>query len=156
MELSGGGGNAGCIGCVCNNSTTYDATEQWYWYKGQGFTSPADNVPSGDSFDIDYVAHEIGHQFGGNHTFTDSEEYTIAQVEPGSGSTIMGYAGITTEDVQAHSDPYFHAVSIQQITEYAKVQIGSCSVNTPTGNNALQQVLELISTFQKYSFYANW
>ena len=133
---SGGGGNAGCIGCVCNNSTTYDATEQWYWYKGQGFTSPADNVPSGDSFDIDYVAHEIGHQFGGNHTFTDSEEYTIAQVEPGSGSTIMGYAGITTEDVQAHSDPYFHAVSIQQITEYVKSTSGSCSVNTPTGNNA--------------------
>ena len=133
---SGGGGNAGCIGCVCNNSTTYDATEQWYWYKGQGYTSPADNVPSGDSFDIDYVAHEIGHQFGGNHTFTDSEEYTIAQVEPGSGSTIMGYAGITTEDVQAHSDPYFHAVSIQQITEYVKSTSGSCSVNTPTGNNA--------------------
>lgn len=133
---SGGGGNAGCIGCVCNNSTTYDATEQWYLYKGQGFTSPADNVPSGDSFDIDYVAHEIGHQFGGNHTFTDSEEYTIAQVEPGSGSTIMGYAGITTEDVQAHSDPYFHAVSIQQITEYVKSTSGSCSVNTPTGNNA--------------------
>lgn len=133
---SGGGGNAGCIGCVCNNSTTYDATEQWYWYKGQGYTSPADNVPSGDSFDIDYVAHEIGHQFGGNHTFTDSEEYTIAQVEPGSGSTIMGYAGITTEDVQAHSDPYFHAVSIQQITEYVKSISGSCSVNTPTGNNA--------------------
>ena len=133
---SGGGGNAGCIGCVCNNSTTYDAAEQWYWYKGQGFTSPADNVPSGDSFDIDYVAHEIGHQFGGNHTFTDSEEYTIAQVEPGSGSTIMGYAGITTEDVQAHSDPYFHAVSIQQITEYVKSTSGSCSVNTPTGNNA--------------------
>lgn len=133
---SGGGGNAGCIGCVCNNSTTYDAAEQWYWYKGQGFTSPADNVPSGDSFDIDYVAHEIGHQFGGNHTFTDSEEYTIAQVEPGSGSTIMGYAGITTEDVQAHSDPYFHAVSIQQITEYIKSTSGSCSVNTPTGNNA--------------------
>ena len=133
---SGGGGNAGCIGCVCNNSTTYDATEQWYWYKGQGYTSPADKVPSGDSFDIDYVAHEIGHQFGGNHTFTDSEEYTIAQVEPGSGSTIMGYAGITTEDVQAHSDPYFHAVSIQQITEYIKSTSGSCSVNTPTGNNA--------------------
>jgi chitodextrinase len=133
---SGGGGSAGCIGCVCNNSTTYDATEQWYWYKGQGYTSPADNVPSGDSFDIDYVAHEIGHQFGGNHTFTDSEEYTIAQVEPGSGSTIMGYAGITTEDVQAHSDPYFHAVSIQQITEYVKSTSGSCSVNTPTGNNA--------------------
>jgi len=48
----------------------------------------------------------------------------------------MGYAGITTEDVQAHSDPYFHAVSIQQITEYVKSTSGSCSVNTPTGNNA--------------------
>ena len=45
-------------------------------------------------------------------------------------------AGITTEDVQTHSDPYFHAVSIQQITEYIKSTSGSCSVNTPTGNNA--------------------
>ena len=131
---TGGGGNAGCIGCVCNNTTTYDSVEQWYWYKGQGFTSPADAIPSGDNFDIDYVAHELGHQFGGNHTFTHSSEGTIAQVEPGSGSTIMGYAGITTQDVQTHSDPYFHAISIQQITDYVKSTSGSCSVNTATGN----------------------
>lgn len=131
---TGGGGNAGCIACVCNNDTTYDSVEQWYWYKGQGFTSPADAVPSGDNFDIDYVAHELGHQFGGNHTFTHSSEGTIAQVEPGSGSTIMGYAGITPQDVQAHSDPYFHAISIQQITDYAKSTSGNCSVNTATGN----------------------
>lgn len=131
---TGGGGNAGCIGCVCNNDTTYDSVEQWYWYKGQGFTSPADAIPSGDNFDIDYVAHELGHQFGGNHTFTHSSEGTIAQVEPGSGSTIMGYAGITDQDIQAHSDPYFHAISIQQITDYAKSTSGSCSVNTATGN----------------------
>lgn len=131
---TGGGGNAGCIGCVCNNSVTYDSVEQWYWYKGQGFTSPADGIPSGDNFDIDYVAHEIGHQFGGNHTFTDSSEGTIAQVEPGSGSTIMGYAGITDMDVQPHSDPYFHAVSIQQITDYIKSTSGNCSTNTATNN----------------------
>lgn len=131
---TGGGGNAGCIACVCNNDTSYDSVEQWYWYKGQGFTSPADAVPSGDNFDIDYVAHELGHQFGGNHTFTHSSEGTIAQVEPGSGSTIMGYAGITDQDVQAHSDPYFHAISIQQITDYAKSTSGNCSVNTATGN----------------------
>jgi len=133
---SGGGGNAGCIGCVCNNNTSYDSVEQWYWYKGQGFTSPADNIPSGDSFDIDYVAHEMGHQFGGNHTFTHGSEGTIAQVEPGSGSTIMGYAGITTKDIQAHSDPYFHAISIQQITDYVKSSSGNCSINIPTGNTA--------------------
>lgn len=131
---TGGGGNAGCIGCVCNNDTSYDNIEQWYWYKGQGYTSPADSVPSGDNFDIDYVAHELGHQFGGNHTFTHSSEGTIAQVEPGSGSTIMGYAGITTQDVQTHSDPYFHAVSIQQITDYIKSASGNCSVNTATNN----------------------
>ena len=124
---SGGGGNAGCIACVCKNPTTSVPLG-----KGSGFTSPADAIPSGDNFDIDYVAHEMGHQFGGNHTFTHSNEGTIAQVEPGSGSTIMGYAGITTLDVQAHSDPYFHAVSIQQITNYIKTT--TCQTTTVTGN----------------------
>jgi Metallo-peptidase family M12B Reprolysin-like/PKD-like domain/Secretion system C-terminal sorting domain len=125
---SGGGGNAGCIACVCVNPAT--ATTK---AKGSAFTSPADAIPQGDNFDIDYVAHEIGHQFGGNHTFTFSNEGTIAQTEPGSGSTIMGYAGITGgTDVQPHSDAYFHAVSIQQITNYIKTT--TCQVNTVTGN----------------------
>ena len=131
---TGGGGNAGCIGCVCNNDTTYDSVEQWYWYKGQGFTSPADGIPTGDNFDIDYVAHEMGHQFGANHTWTHGgNEGTGVQVEPGSGSTIMGYAGITSMDVQPHSDAIFHAVSIQQVTNNIKAK--TCSVNTATGNS---------------------
>ena len=119
---TGGGGNAGCIGCVCVNGS-----------KGSGITSPADGIPQGDSFDIDYVAHEMGHQFGGNHTFTFSNEGTVAQCEPGSGSTIMGYAGITgATDLQARSDPFFHAVSIQQITNYIKST--TCQTTTVTGN----------------------
>ena len=101
--------------------------------KGSGFTSPGDNIPSGDNFDIDYVAHEMGHQFGANHTFTQSNEGTGVQMEPGSGSTIMGYAGITSLDVQPHSDPYFHAISIQQVTNNIKAK--TCSVNTATGNS---------------------
>ena len=124
---TGGGGNAGCIGCVCVNPTTSVPLG-----KGSGFTSPADGIPSGDNFDIDYVVHEMGHQFGANHTFTFSNEGTIAQVEPGSGSTIMGYAGITSMDVQPHSDPYFHSVSIQQVTNYIKTT--TCQTNTATGN----------------------
>jgi chitodextrinase len=124
---SGGGGNAGCIACVCVNPTTSTPLG-----KGSGFTSPADAIPSGDNFDIDYVAHEMGHQFGANHTFTHSNEGTGVQMEPGSGSTIMGYAGITTLDVQPHSDAYFHAISIQQVTNYIKTT--TCSVNTATGN----------------------
>ena len=118
---TGGGGNAGCIGCVCVNGS-----------KGSGITSPADGIPMGDNFDIDYVAHEMGHQFGANHTFTHSNEGTGVQMEPGSGSTIMGYAGITSLDVQPHSDPFFHAVSIQQVTNNIKAK--TCSVNIATGN----------------------
>lgn len=85
---SGGGGNAGCIGCICVDNS-----------KGSGFTSPADAIPQGDNFDIDYVVHEVGHQLGANHTFSMSNEGTGVNVEPGSGITIMGYAGITSQDL---------------------------------------------------------
>ena len=118
---SGGGGNAGCIGCICVNGQ-----------KGSGYTSPGDGIPSGDNFDIDYVAHELGHQFGANHTFSHSNEGTGANMEPGSGSSIMGYAGITSQDVQPHSDAYFHAFSIQQVTNNIKSK--TCQTNTATGN----------------------
>jgi hypothetical protein len=123
VTKAGNNGNAGCIGCVCTNSS-----------KGRGWTAYSD--PSSVYFVVDYLTHEMGHQFGGNHTFSFSDENTIAQVEPGSGSTIMGYAGITgSTDVQAHSDAYFHAVTIQQVTTYIQSGGGSgCDVETITGN----------------------
>ena len=89
---TGGGGNAGCIGCICVNKV---GTANG---KGSGITSPADGIPQGDNFDIDYVAHEIGHQLGANHTFSFSLEGTGVNKEVGSGITIMGYAGITGQD----------------------------------------------------------
>ncbi|WP_430467059.1 immunoglobulin-like domain-containing protein [Winogradskyella ouciana] len=114
-------GNAGCIGCVCVNGQ-----------KGSGWTSAT--IPEGDFFDVDYVAHELGHQFGANHTWTHGgNEGTNVQVEPGSGSTIMSYAGITgATDVQPNVHPNFHAVSIEQVTDYIKGT--SCQTNTNTGN----------------------
>ena len=107
---SGGGGNAGCIGCVCQNPTSSND-----FAKGSGYTSPADGKPEGDTFDIDFVAHEMGHQLGANHTFSHETEGTGVNVEPGGGSTIMAYAGVTDYNVQSHSDDYFAYVSIAQI-----------------------------------------
>lgn len=121
---SGGGGNAGCIGCVCVNGS-----------KGRGITSPADGIPQGDNFDIDYVAHEVGHQLGGNHTFSMSLEGTGVNKEVGSGITIMGYAGITSQDVAPHSIDIFHETSIAQIQ--ANLAAKTCPVSiTMTANHA--------------------
>ncbi len=102
---SGGGGNAGCIGCVCDSG------------KGSAYTSPSNSKPEGDTFDIDFVAHEFGHQLGATHTFSYDIEDTGTNVEPGSGSTVMGYAGITDYDVQSNSDDYFAYASIVQIQQ---------------------------------------
>lgn len=128
---SGGGGNAGCIGCVCSNVLSTGGTAEDS-YKGSGFTSPSDGIPAGDTFDIDYVVHEMGHQLGANHTFSHSVEGTGVNVEPGSGSTIMGYAGITSYDVQPHSDAYYTYRSILQIQ--TNLATKTCPVTTAITN----------------------
>lgn len=114
-------GNAGCIGCVCDSG------------KGSAFT--AADPPVGDKFDVDYVAHEFGHQFGGRHTFSHAREAgSVAQREVGGGTTIMGYAGITNQNVQMASDDYFHAGSIEQIQ--VNMLNKACPVSTPITHSA--------------------
>jgi hypothetical protein len=126
---SGGGGNAGCIGCICINRNGNTNG------KGSGITSPADGIPQGDNFDIDYVAHEIGHQLGANHTFSTGNEGTGVNKEVGSGITIMGYAGITAQDVAPHSIDIFHQASIGQIQ--ANLGAKTCPITTSiAGNNS--------------------
>ncbi|MCX2718863.1 zinc-dependent metalloprotease [Lentiprolixibacter aurantiacus] len=115
------GGNAGFIGAVCQDER-----------KASAYSASLN--PEGDRYDIDLVAHELGHQFGANHTFSHTPEGTGVQFEPGSGTTIMSYAGITGEDdVAGFSDPYFHYISIFQIANY--LQGNSCAVELPLANN---------------------
>lgn len=115
---TGGGGIAGTGPCDAN--------------KGRGVTGIV--TPEFDPFDIDYVAHEIGHQFSAGHTYYNpcfgskvGDDY-----EPGSASTILGYAGICAPNIQANSDGYFHARSIAQMT--TAVTSHTCETETTYSN----------------------
>ncbi|MDF1673712.1 MAG: zinc-dependent metalloprotease family protein [Vicingaceae bacterium] len=139
-----GGGNAGCIGCVCVNGQ-----------KGSGMTGRSN--PTGDPFDIDYVAHEMGHQFGGYHTMNTCSRSGSGQteVEPASGSSVMGYAGICGTNVQNNSDAHFNYVNIRDITQNIKTGNSTCAAitnltginNPPTANAGSDYIIPKSTAF---------
>ena len=131
-----GGGISG-LGVICEDNQ-----------KARSVTG-SDN-PIGDPYDIDYVAHEVGHSFGANHTFANScndNRNTPTSVEPGSGSTIMAYAGICAPNVQGASDAYFHITSIKEITNFISFQ-GNCAQIIDIGNTA--PVIQVETYANKY------
>ncbi|WP_052158188.1 zinc-dependent metalloprotease [Lacinutrix jangbogonensis] len=127
-----GGGGVAALGGICYSNA-----------KAGGVTGTSN--PVGDLFDVDFVAHEIGHQFGANHTFNGGQgncsggnRSATTAVEPGSGTTIMAYAGTCGSDnIQESTDDHFHAISIAEIwTRITPPGEPTCSTNTPNGNTA--------------------
>ena len=127
---STGGGGVAQLGGVCSPTG-----------KARGVTGSFS--PVGDPYDIDFVAHEIGHQYGANHTFNSDQggcggnnRSNTSAFEPGSGSTIMAYAGLCApHDVQNNSDAYFHARSLIQMFNLITGS-GNCGVPVSNGNGA--------------------
>jgi len=124
--VSTGGGGIAQLQSPCSGS------------KARGITGLPS--PVGDSYDIDFVAHEMGHQFGCSHTFNGDQgncagnRTASSAFEPGSGTTIMSYSGICdSQNVQSNSDDYFHARSIIQASAFINGS-GNCAVVVPNGN----------------------
>ncbi len=117
-------GGVASLGSVCNANS-----------KGRGVTGSF--FPIGDPFDIDYVCHEIGHQFGARHTYNNfcgGNRSDATAAEPGSGTTIMAYAGICTPDIQFNSDDHFHGLSLAEAGNF--VTAVTCGTLTQVNNNS--------------------
>jgi hypothetical protein len=127
--FSTGGGGVATLQSPCNAGI-----------KARGVTGLGN--PTGDPFYVDYVAHEMGHQWGGPHTFNGTSANCSGgnrsasfAYEPGSGSTIQAYAGICApQDLQPNSDPWFHTSSLLSIQTFLDGVGGSCGTSAPSGN----------------------
>ena len=121
------GGRIAQLGTVCGAN------------KARGVSGAA--APIADAFYVDVVAHEMGHQWDANHTFNGTAadcavNNASSAYEPGSGSTIMGFAGkCGSHNIATRSDSYFHRTSLLDIHGFSRMGDGSaCTAFVTVGN----------------------
>jgi Metallo-peptidase family M12B Reprolysin-like/Cadherin-like/Secretion system C-terminal sorting domain/Proprotein convertase P-domain len=108
--------------------------------KGRGCSSA---VPPYGAYFLSVIGQEIGHQWDGGHTWTfcppelGPGDSPVSACEPGSGSTIMSYAGVCATNVQNVADLYYHVCSIVQIRDFVENGFGNtCGTTVATDNCA--------------------
>jgi hypothetical protein len=129
FELSDAGG---ALTAVCDDDKKADAHT--------GLIPDSTGTPGLNQQFITTVMHELGHQFGANHTFNGCERDSDNGVEPGSGSTIMGYAGAcflsgkwpvepnSVHNLQGMPDEYFHATNLSQVRAFLAGPGSACGL----------------------------
>ncbi|WP_158561310.1 M12 family metallo-peptidase [Emticicia sp. C21] len=113
--------------------------------KARGWTEFVSNAALGTVVDV--FAHETGHQFmawhtynaiGGENNFCTNGWDDETAVEPGSGTTLMGYGTNCDSPVNyvlraPNSESYFHTKSIEQILNSVN-NFNTCRTLSATGN----------------------
>jgi len=98
------------------------------------------------SFTVSVIAHEVGHQFSAGHTWSNCDPNNSeggnqqlasgTACEPGSGTTIMSYAGVCEPglNIKNTNDEYFHVCSLEQIHSFSREFGPQCADLIETGN----------------------
>jgi subtilisin-like proprotein convertase family protein len=134
----GGGGVSLGLGIACGSG------------KAGGCSAGSGGPDYGDSF-VGVIGQETGHQLNGAHTWNfcgrgNSQRSGGSAWEPGSGSTIMSYAGLCGPDnVTGTFDLYYHAGSIEEIRGF--VDAANCGAASTTTNNAPQASVSYTNGF---------
>jgi hypothetical protein len=93
--------------------------------KARGVTCHSNNNLS--SIVTRIFSHEVGHQFQVAHSWnhcpgSDNQRAPSSAFEPGSGSTIMSYAGACgSQNVQTNTHAYFHSGSLNEWIVYSRL-----------------------------------
>jgi len=107
--------------------------------KMRGVTCHASN--NVESIAVNIMSHEIGHQFACGHSWDNcpssaQQRAAGSAYEPGSGTTIMSYAGACSDqNIGGGGDDYYNIGTLETFYNYSRVIVANCGMEVPNGNN---------------------